>query len=238
MKHGHLTLTLAASAAVIASAAPTLAAPVTVSNTYTVGSPAGDIPDNDSLGLTFSQTLSSTGIQNITKVEVGLKMKGESPSNPGFAGDMLVYLNKGAQTSILLNRVGIDLEEISETGFFYDGWDVTFADDALSDIHTTDSTVTLTGTFQPDGRATPLTLSPRDQLLSVFNGGGADGQWNLFVADLGSTATMFLESWTLTIIGDSEPLVAAVPEPSTYAAGAVLSLAVARWFRNRRDNRA
>lgn len=74
----------------------------------------------------------------------------------------------------------------------------------------------VTGTYQPDGRATdPLTVlntDARPAMLADFIGLDPNGNWTLFVADQNPGDTSTLQSWTLTI--------KAVPEPSA----ALLSL--------------
>jgi subtilisin-like proprotein convertase family protein len=66
--------------------------------------------------------------------------------------------------------------------------------------------------------------------LGAFNGGTGNGDWRLNVGDLAEIGTMRLVSWSLTLTG--EDTVSAVPETSTWAAGAGLAgLLAARWLR-------
>jgi hypothetical protein len=113
---------------------------------------------------------------------------------------------------------------------------VTLRDAASSDIHSAylDSGV-LTGMFQPDGRLIPTDPgSARPGLLGIFVGLGGNGDWRLNIGDLHAGGTMELVSWTLTLTGENH--LSAVPEASTWTAGAVMTaLLIARgWQRARR----
>ena len=79
---------------------------------------------------------------------------------------------------------------------------------------------TLTGDWQPDGRLSP-SGSSRTALLDVFNSTAANSTWYLHVADLASSETMTLNSWTLSFTGDTG---SSVPEPQHFAAFAGASL--------------
>ncbi len=199
----HLLLATAALAFTSASA------DIVETRTFVVGTDIADIQDPPA---SFLQTITDSNIGYITKVVVGLNLVGRGDG--GFAGEMFVSLNKDLSiTSILANRVGVGPGV--PIGQSYDGWRVTLDDDASTDLHLwTQDTGVLTGTFQPDGRELP-TDSLRPELLELFDGGAANGNWRLNVGDLEQGGTMSLESWSLTITGT-------VPEASTYAAGAGL----------------
>ena len=78
----------------------------------------------------------------------------------------------------------------------------------------------LTGDWEPDGRSSP-SGSSRTALLAVFNSSAANSNWYLHVADLASSGTMTLNSWTLSFTGDTS---SSVPEPQHFAAIAGASL--------------
>ncbi len=197
--------------------------------TFTVGT---DIPDFQDPPLSFLQTISDSSIFSLTQVQISLNLVG-TPASSGFAGEMVVLLNKNLSlTSVLLNRAGFSGTD--SVGQPYDGWNVTFSDLAASDVHlaTLDSGV-LTGTYQPDGRVNPIdTLRP--ELLDVFNGETGNGDWRISVGDLEAGGTMRLASWSLTLTGE------AVPEPGTWAAIVAMAglTGVTWWRRNARGTPA
>jgi hypothetical protein len=89
-------------------------------------------------------------------------------------------------------------------------------------------------TFQNLGRNNPTLPSAafirRQALLDVFNGTTGNGDWSLKVADLALGGTMTLESWSITLKGES-----AVLEPATWAAGVAVTLAgLWQWRRHNR----
>jgi hypothetical protein len=193
---------------------------------FAVGS---DIADIQNPPLSFLQSVTDSAIVSLTRVDVGLHLVGTAPGL-GFASEMYVALHKDLdRTSILLNRVGVSSTDL--TGAGYDGWDVTFSDSALRDIHLAalDSGV-LDGAWAPDGRSNPAG-SIRSQMLSNFVGGSGNGDWRLAIADLEQGGTMRLESWSLSLSGYTS----AVPEPSTAFAGfgAIAMLGLFAWRNNR-----
>ena len=186
-----------------------------------------DIPDYQDPPQTFLQTISDSLITSLTQVQVSLNLVG-NPSGSGFASEMTVFLNKDLGASaMLLNRVGISGTDA--IGQSYDGWNVTFSDNAGSDIHlATLGSGVLSGTYQPDGRVLP-TDTLRPEMLSVFNGGTGNGDWRLAIADLELGGTMRIQSWSLTLTGE------AVPEPSTWGAiGALVGVTGLTWWRRTR----
>lgn len=200
-------------AAVLPAAAQVI---ITENYNFPVGAPGGNIPDTG-LSAGFSQTLSGSQIHTLTAVRVSLNLTGTTTGG-GWAGDLFVSLNRdlGSQTAILLNQVGVTGS--NPAGFGYDGWNVTFRDDAAADIHTVvHGSGILTGTYQPDGRLAP-TDSLRPAPLSQFDGLAGNGTWHLNLADLSFGGTMTLQSWELELVG------AAVPEPEAIAAFAGLAL--------------
>jgi hypothetical protein len=90
------------------------------------------------------------------------------------------------------------------------GFDVTFSDDAFSDLHTMiPGSGLVTGYWQPDAREIDPDLvvdtDPRTAYLSSFQGLTANGTWTLFVADNSAGDQSTLVGWGLTILGTPEP---------------------------------
>jgi subtilisin-like proprotein convertase family protein len=166
------------------------------------------IPDDDAVGLANTQTVTGSGIDTISLVEVTLLLDGASAWN----GDYYAYLHHGGGVTILLNRIGKTSTNSIGSGTV--GMDVTFADDAATDVHQASATSgTLAGTYQPDARqADPAVVtdaSPRTAFLSNFQGMSADGDWTLFIADMSGGDQGQLVKWSLSITGT------AVPEPAS-----------------------
>ena len=186
----------------------------------------------------FLQTVTDSTILSLTKVEVGLHLVGVEEGS-GFASEMYVSINKDlGLNSVLLNRVGVTGAD--PVGQGYDGWNVSFGDGAANgDIHAASlSAGTLSGLWEPDGRVSPTdTAAERTALLDVFNASTGNGDWRLIVGDLDLGGTMILESWSLTLTG--ETFAAAIPEPETYATGLALLafVGVDRWLARRRDRK-
>lgn len=172
--------------------------------TYTFN-PNTSIPDNSTVGVTDSHTISSA-ITSITSITVQLTITG------GFNGDYYAYLVHDSGFAVLLNRIG--RTSGNTLGSSGSGINVIFDDSALNgDIHLAPDGSPLTGTWQPDARnvdpSTSLDSSPRTAFLISFNGLDASGTWTLFVADVSAVSTGTFTSWELEIIG--------VPEPGTLA---------------------
>jgi subtilisin-like proprotein convertase family protein len=160
-----------------------------------------EVPDNSAIGLADTRMITST-ITSITSVEVAILLTG------GWAGDMYAYLSHGSGFSVLLNRPGRTLAELSGSGV--SEINVTFSDSALIDLHTAiPGSGAVAGYFEPDARETDpaqaLDSSPRTAFFSSFSGLDANGGWTLYVADVAAGDTMALQSWTLTITGIPEP---------------------------------
>lgn len=139
---------------------------VDATRSFTVGKNLSDLQDPP---LTVSATITNSPIKILTEVKVGLHLVGE-PSGRGFASEIYVSLNKDLQvSSILINQVGVRNSDL--VGFGYDGWQVTFADSASSDVHLEDiGSGVMTGEIQPDGRLKPEDVL-RPALLSALAGG-------------------------------------------------------------------
>jgi len=176
------------------------------------------IPDNDGSGLTSIIAVADSG-QTIVSVEVVITTMN------GWNGDLYAYLEHNGVISVLLNRPG--RTAANPAGAASSGMQLRFADSAAADVHTAISGTfgeTATGTYQPDGRgADPGVVtdaSPRGLDLSVFNGGKADGDWTLFVADLSSGEVATLGNWGLSVT--------VVPEPGVALLGGISLLTLLR----------
>lgn len=203
-----------------------------------------DIPDNDAVGDSDEQTL--TGLPNrITSLRVWIDVVANG-SDPMFNGDLYVTLTLQDTPgyAVLLNRVG--RREGNFAGYADSGFQVTFSDEAPSDVHLyrfelfgdhfqtlsgTDDPGSLTGLWQPYGRRVdPLQLlstTPRDAMLSSFVGLDPNGLWTLHLADLAKGGLAQLAGWGLEIT--------AVPEPEeTLVVTALLLAAGAMGWRRRR----
>jgi hypothetical protein len=236
-----LLTTAAAAAALLAAAATAHAA--TVTETYGPFTPGTPIADNDPVLTPFLLSLDSSAILSLSEVTIRFELRG-SPGGDGFASDLFASLIRtplgdllapADPTAVLLNRVGVT--DLNPVGYAYDGWDITLSDGAATDIHTVNlAGGVLGGTFQPDGRLVP-TDNGRPALLGVFAGLTGNGDWRLNLGDFNAGGTMELVSWELTLTGDT--LVPAVPEASTWAAGAGLAALIGGgwWRRSRRGSK-
>lgn len=186
--------------------------------TFVVGTDLADVTDPP---MSLLQTIMDSAILSLTEVRVGLNLVGLEEGS-GFASEMFVSLNKDLSvTSVLLNQVG--RTDGDPLGFGYNGWNVAFRDGATGgDVHEA-SLVSgvLTGEFEPDGRANATGVL-RPLLLNVFNSGPGNGDWRLSIGDLEAGGTMRIESWSLTLTGDTE-----VPEAGTWAAVVTLGIILA-----------
>lgn len=198
------------------------------------------VPDNSAVGAVHAPVVSGVpGTIAALQVQLTLSPRGAEPM---FNGDLFVTLSHGSGYSVLLNRVG--RRDGSAAGYADNGFSLTLADAAAADVHTYRQTVTgnelmpislstpaapLTGTWQPDGRTadpgTVLTTSPRITSLAAFSGLDPNGEWTLFVSDLGTGGLAQLESWSLEFT--------VVPEPVESVALTATALAVVAFARRR-----
>lgn len=186
------------------------------------------------IGTLDSRSLSSS-ITSITSVEVFLNI-----TSTDFSSDLKVVLSHGANSSVLLNRVGRDVDSLGNPilqtfGYNDKGFNITLSDSATyndgtgdksKDVHVYRAILygnnntsipapgVLTGTFAPDGRTTDGSLAtssdPRTAMLSSFIGSDANGMWNLQLKDFVAAS----ETSTLVSWGMN---ITGVPEPQTYA---------------------
>ena len=172
------------------------------------------VPDDSSLGIQNTQTISDPFLGLITGASVQLRL---SPlgNNGGWLGDIYAYLrhtdSSGTALSILLNRTG---KTASNPGGLSDGpvVDITLTDNpADADVHLVSSPLgaSFIGTFSADGRLIDpnavLDTSPRLAGLDIFDGMDASGDWTLLVADLSGGNQYRLDSWSLTLQTESVP---------------------------------
>ena len=183
-------------------------ATLTMSQTF---SPGTIIPDGSPAGVVVSGTFSQTGFDSpVLHATVGLNLSG------GCNSDLYAYLiNPNGTLVILLNQPGAAVNGFGADG---PGMNITLQDGANDhgSIQTETGGGVLSGSYNAAGN------------LSSFNGGSANGTWELFFADLGSgggSGPSTLNSWTLTL--------SVVPEPVTLSLGLfcmmMLALAGLRW---------
>ena len=207
-----------------------------------------EVPDapffGDPTTVSDTRTISTGLVQGLTQIQdISVWVRIEGSDGAGGAGtlwngDLNVRLSHESGVSVvLMNRVGRTVS--APFGASGNGIDVHFDGSALQDVHLAAGTVSLSGTFQPDGRsANPSTvteLSPRDatfaDALDAFLAvnGTPDGQWTLSVTDLESGGLARVASWGMTV--------SAVPEHDStllVAAGALVGVLLLRERRRRR----
>jgi subtilisin-like proprotein convertase family protein len=195
--------------------------------TFTVN--GGTIPDGNPIPTRFSGSVSDAPAGTIiTGVTVGLNILG------GYNGDLYAYLvSPNGTVVVLLNQPGV-VNPNTDFGFSDPGFNVTLSDGSYQNINNYgNSSYTVNGSGQVTGTYNAVGT------LANFDGGVADGTWNLYFADLASgSPTSTLESWSLNI----DP----VPEPVNAALGIFLALAGAvmlareamrRFLKNRNSTR-
>lgn len=166
---------------------------------YTQSFSGGTISDGSPAGQVFtgSFTTAPSG-STVSGLTVNLNLSG------GYNGDLYAYLVAPDGTMVvLLNQPGVAVNGFGASGA---GMNVTLADGYTS-IQTVISGDVLSGNYGAAGT------------LSGFNGAAADGNWQLFFADLsngGGTST--LNNWALNITAVPEPVNLAL---ATLAGGAI-----------------
>ena len=181
--------------------------PVAAGSIQATAAPDLIVPDGNDSGI-FSILNIPASTESIADIRLTLNLAGE----PGGAwnGDLYIYIVHGGYLSVLANRPGVS--STNPFGYGDNGMaQVTFDDSAvLGDFHvyqstlnTTDSTLPITGIFQPDGRTSDPSVvaldDPRTAMLSGFQGQNPSGDWRLFLADLSPGGSARLASWELNI---------------------------------------
>jgi subtilisin-like proprotein convertase family protein len=196
-----------------------------VTNTYTFSSsPNAEIPDGNPNGIL--EQLNVSGVDGtIDSIQVNLNILG------GYNGDLYAYLaGPQGQTAILLNRPGLTAGD--PFGYSDTGFDITLDDNVglIPNIHyyenggysySVNGNDQVTGTWGSDGinidpQSAPETFdnTTPSANLTLFDGGDANGTWNLFIADMvpgGGTANLIDFGVVITAT--------ATPEPSVLALG-------------------
>ena len=174
----------------------------------------GSIPVGSPVGTVFTGdfTAAATGNQ-VLGITVNLSVSG------GYNGNLYAYLVAPNGTLVLLlNRPGATGNSMGYAGSGFNG--ITLSDAGTQNIQTTWETpgAQVTGTYNAVGGSSAL---------SAFNGSSANGNWELFFADMtkgGGTSTV--TGWSLNIT--------VVPEPVTLALGLFaamfLALSLLRWI--------
>jgi len=166
----------------------------------------GAVPDGSPVGTVFTGdfTAAATGNQ-VLGITVNLSVTG------GNNGSLYAYLVAPNGTLVmLLNRPGVTATG-NPLGYAGSGFNnITLSDAGTQNIQTTVETpgVAVTGTYNAAGT------------LGTFNNSSANGNWELFFADLtkgGGTSTV--TGWSLNIT--------VVPEPVTFALGLFLAMLLA-----------
>jgi len=222
----NLKKNLAVIALTMALAAPALAQTNVETFNFTNGLA---VPDASLSGLADARLVAVLQpTWDIVDVNVSLHLSG------GFNGDLYAFLTHNSGFSVLLNRSG--RTGGNPFGYADAGFNVTFDDDAATDVHLYGGNggLQLTGDFQPDARnihpLTVLDTTGRSAFLNSFNFDTGDGMWTLFVADLSSGSQSVLETWSLQITTTM------IPEPGAWALG-VLGAGVFLYAMRRRGSR-
>ena len=186
-------------------------------STSSTNNTAASIPDGNPVGITEKINVSGV-VGTVTNVQVQLDITG------GFNGDLYAYLvDPVGQMVVLFNRPGVDGS--NPFGYSDAGFNITLDGAATNDVHFYQNDTysiaggQLTGTWAADGRindpqsagsvfASTLPTAGLN-LYNGLNGGGVNGTWTLFIADLAGGGNPTLNSVVLTIM--------TVPEPQTWA---------------------
>ena len=175
----------------------------------------GSIPVGSPVGTVFTgdYTAAATGNQ-VLGITVNLSVSG------GYNGNLYAYLVAPNGTMVvLLNRPGATGNSMGYAGSGFNG--ITLSDAGTQNIQTTWETpgAQVTGTYNAAGGSSAL---------NAFNGSSANGNWELFFADMvkgGGTSTV--TGWSLNITVVPEP----VPLALGLFAAMLLVLAGVRHFR-------
>ena len=173
----------------------------------------GSIPVGSPVGTVFTgdYTAAATGNQ-VLGITVNLSVSG------GYNGNLYAYLVAPNGTMVvLLNRPGATGNSMGYAGSGFNG--ITLSDAGTQNIQTTWETpgAQVTGTYNAAGGSSAL---------NAFNGSSANGNWELFFADMvkgGGTSTV--TGWSLNITVVPEP----VPLALGLFAAMLLALKGVRW---------
>jgi len=194
----------------------------------------GVVPDGNVTGWNDMRTLTGIAENAILDVNVTLRLTG------GWNGDLYAYLTHDSGFTVLLNRAG----RTGDDGFGYGdaGLDVIFDDGAANgDFHAYQAvpgyatSIADGSLWAPDGRnVSPLTVLDSDlpsAFLSGFNGLDPNGNWTLFVADVGSGEVSTVARWGLTI--EAEYRAVGVPDAGGTLALLGAACGAVEWFKRR-----
>lgn len=179
----------------------------------------GVIPDNDFNGWQDTRTISGfgygSGLWQITDLNVTLNITG------GFNGDLYGTLVHDSGFVVLLNHVGSTPG--NPAGYSNPGLNIVLDQDAVTDVHAYGNVAgVVSGTYQPDGTASPATS------LSSFNGLDPNGSWTLFLSDTSFGDGSQVLGWGLEITAVPEPVTVALGLFGLLWAGTVVALRLGR----------
>ncbi len=181
------------------------------------------IPDNDPSGI--ARTFQTSGLTVGVPYDLTVRLSVEPTGFGAFNGDYYAYLlhetasGSEFRLAVLMNRVGSSASQ--PNGYSDSGFQLTFSDSALQDIHQYRvslggaPTGLVSGTWQPDGRSMDPSLaldtSPRSAFLAPLGQMDPNGHWTLFVADMEAGGSGKLTGWEVRAV----PSATVIPEPST-----------------------
>lgn len=195
----------------------------------------GVIPDGNT--SPWSDTRSLSGMSDpISSVSVHVNVSG------GFNGDLYAYLSHDNVVVPLMNRVGVGTG--NDLGYMDSGFDVVFSDAAANNIHFYQAVPSFNilgaSPWRPDGRTlNPVSAAssafdaPGTSTLGSFIGVNPNGDWTLVIADVSTGGQATLVGWGLSVT-----TLAAVPEPSEWAALTGFALLGGAIYRRVRKNAA
>ncbi len=179
----------------------------------------GVVPDNSLSGWSDTRTVGAIPAGTFTSLSVNLQLTG------GWNGDLYAYLVHDTGFTVLLNRVGTGVSDVSTFGYGDAGMNVTLAATGTS-IHQYGGNSTFsstpTGTWMTDNSSGSL---------GSFLSTNPNGSWSLFIADLSGGGASTVQSWGLQMD------IVAVPEVETWVAAALAGAFGAFWLNRQLFNR-